>query len=87
MPPGDKTLIISKEEKLSRLKLFASDMEIDIQSAHSEACRLAEVAVEARKYAAASEADANEAFDKMGRLSDKGEEIAEKIAALEENIS
>jgi hypothetical protein len=80
-------MTISAKEKLIRLEIFAGDMEIEVQSAHSEACRLAEIAVEARKHAAAAEATANEAFDKAGRISDRAEGAAEALAAFQESIN
>ena len=73
--------------KLERLKTYASDAELDSRSAHAEACRLAEVAGEAQKYARASLDDARNAFEQCCTLSDRSEDAAEAVAAYEEAIS
>jgi hypothetical protein len=79
-------LTISVKEKLAQLQRCASDAELNERSAHFEAQRLAEVATEAQKYAQASVDDANKAFDRIGRLSDRSEEAKEALDAYVEGL-
>ena len=80
-------MAISVEEKLLRLKTYASDLDREVRSAHSEACRLAEVAGEAQKYAQASMDDASNALEQVGRLSDREEAAVEAVEAYKEAMA
>lgn len=78
---------ISLEEKLARLTQYASDMEVEVRSAHAEACRLAEIADASRAVSHTAVVKANQAFDGVGRLSDRAEAAVEAVAAYKEAMA
>jgi hypothetical protein len=81
------TTAADRDATLTALKKLAADADLAERSAHSEACRLAEVAGEAQKYAQASMDDARNAFERCCTLSDRSEDAAEAAAAYEEATS